>query len=35
LSCDPPRPATRAPALDAQGMDVREWLASIGEVDGS
>jgi crotonobetainyl-CoA:carnitine CoA-transferase CaiB-like acyl-CoA transferase len=35
LSCHPPRPATGAPALDAQGMDVREWLASIGEVDGS
>jgi crotonobetainyl-CoA:carnitine CoA-transferase CaiB-like acyl-CoA transferase len=35
LSCDPPRPATGAPALDAQGMDMREWLASIGEVDGS
>jgi crotonobetainyl-CoA:carnitine CoA-transferase CaiB-like acyl-CoA transferase len=35
LSCDPPRPTTGAPALDAQGMDAREWLASIGEVDGS
>lgn len=30
LSCDPPRPTIGAPALDAQGSDVREWLASIG-----
>jgi crotonobetainyl-CoA:carnitine CoA-transferase CaiB-like acyl-CoA transferase len=29
LSADPPRPTTGAPGLDAQGKEVREWLAAI------
>jgi crotonobetainyl-CoA:carnitine CoA-transferase CaiB-like acyl-CoA transferase len=32
LSCDPPRPTSGAPALDGQGMAVREWLASMAEL---
>ena len=34
LSCDPPRPTSGAPALDGQGADVREWLASMAELPG-
>ena len=34
LNCDPPRPTSGAPALDGQGTDVREWLASMAELPG-